>query len=54
MINKVTGERYSMEISLNYDGGFGFTAVLSINMEKKNAGLGVFILTKKKEDQDNQ
>ena len=39
VINNVTGERYSKQISLAYDGEFGFTAVLSINMEKKNAGL---------------
>ena len=31
----VTGKRYSMEISLDYDGEFGFTAVLSINMAKE-------------------
>ena len=35
----VTGKRYSMEISLDYDGEFGFTAVLSINMAAKNVGL---------------
>lgn len=39
VINKVTGERYSINISLAYDGEFGFTAVMSINMDKKNAGL---------------
>jgi len=39
VINNVTGERYSIQISLAYDGEFGFTAVLSINMEVKNAGL---------------
>ena len=39
VINKVTGERYSRQISLAYDGEFGFTAVLSINMEANNAGL---------------
>ena len=38
-INNVTGERYSQQISLAYDGEFGFTAVLSINMEASNAGL---------------
>ena len=38
-INNVTGERYSTQISLSYDGEFGFTAVLSINMDAKNAGL---------------
>lgn len=39
VINKVTGERYYMNISLSYDGEFGFGAVLSLNMETKNAGL---------------
>ena len=39
IINNITGERYSKQISLSYDGEFGFTAVLSINMEAENAGL---------------
>ena len=39
IINNITGERYSKQISLSYDGEFGFTAVLSINMEAANAGL---------------
>lgn len=39
VINNVTGECYSKQISLSYDGEFGFTAVLSINMEASNAGL---------------
>ena len=39
VINNVTGERYSMNLSLAYDGEFGFTATLTINMESKNAGL---------------
>ena len=39
IINNVTGERYSQQIRLAYDGEFGFTAVLSINMEAGNAGL---------------
>ena len=39
IINNVTGERTGMQISLAYDGEFGFTAVLSINMNAKNAGL---------------
>ena len=41
IINNVTGEHYSQQISLAYDGEFGFTAVLSINMEAGNAGLYV-------------
>ena len=39
VINNVTGERYSMNLSLDYDGEFGFTAKLTINMESKNTGL---------------
>ncbi len=39
VIYNVSGERYSQQISLAYDGEFGFTAVLSINMGKKNSGL---------------
>ncbi|MGN0365302.1 MAG: DUF6273 domain-containing protein [Suilimivivens sp.] len=39
IINNVTGERYSTQISLAYDGEFGFTAVLSINVDAENAGL---------------
>lgn len=39
VINNVTGERYSMTITIEHDGEFGFTAVLTVNMEKKNAEL---------------
>ena len=39
VINNVTGERYSMNLSLAYDGEFGFRAVLTVNMDQKNAGL---------------
>ena len=39
VINNVTGERYSMNLTLAYSGEFGFTATLNINMESKNAGL---------------
>lgn len=39
VINNVTGERYSMNLSLEYDGTFGFRAVLTVNMDQKNAGL---------------
>ena len=38
VINSVTGERYSMNLTLAYDGRFGFTARLTINMESKNTG----------------
>ena len=39
VINNVTGERNSMNPLLAYDGEFGFTATLTINMESKNTGL---------------
>ena len=38
-INDVVGIRDSKQISLAYDGEFGFTAVLSIDMEADNAGM---------------
>ena len=39
VINNVTGERYSMNLTLDYSGEFGLTATLTINMEARNAGL---------------
>ena len=39
IINNVTGERNNIQISLNHSGDFGFTAILSVNVDKKNAGL---------------
>ena len=39
VINNVTGERSSMNLTLAYDGEFGFTATLTVNIESKNAGL---------------
>ena len=39
VINKVSGERYSVNLSLAYDGEFGFTATLTVNMEPKNSGM---------------
>ena len=39
VINNVTGERSSLNLTLAYDGEFGFTATLNVNMESKNAGL---------------
>ena len=39
VINNVTGERYSMNLSLAYDGELGFTAILTVNMEPKNSGM---------------
>ena len=38
IVNNVTGENYSIQISLAYEGEFGFTAVLSIGLGKENAG----------------
>lgn len=38
IINNVTGESYSIQISLAFDGEFGFTAVLSTGLGKENAG----------------
>lgn len=39
VINKVAGEKYSMNLSLDYDGKFGFTATLTVNMEPKNSDM---------------
>ena len=39
VINNVTGERYSMNLTLAYEGEFGFTATLTVNMDAANAGL---------------
>ena len=39
IINNVTGERDSVNLTLAYDGEFGFRATLTVNMDKKNAGL---------------
>jgi len=39
VINRVTGERTWVNVSLTYDGEFGLTAILNINLGKKNAGL---------------
>ena len=39
VINNVTGEHSSLNLTFAYDGEFGFTATLTVNMESKNAGL---------------
>lgn len=39
VINNVTGEHSSLNLTLAYDGEFGFTATLTVNMESKNTGL---------------
>ena len=38
IINGVTGENYSIQISLAYSGEFGFTAMLFIDLGKESAG----------------
>ena len=38
VVNNITGERYGIQISLAHNGEFGFTAVLSINLGRDNAG----------------
>ena len=39
VINNVTGEHFSLNLTLAYDGELGFKATLTVNMESKNAGL---------------
>lgn len=39
VLNNVTGERTSLNLTLAYEGEFGFTAVLTVNMQAENAGL---------------
>ena len=39
VINALTGERFSMNLTLAYDGEFGFEATLCLNMGEKNQGL---------------
>lgn len=39
LINNITGERASINLTLAYDGEFGFTARLSVNLDVRNAGL---------------
>ena len=39
VINHITGERMSMNLSLAHDGSFGFEAVLTVNIGSDNAGL---------------
>lgn len=38
VINKVTGERLSICIHLNYDGPLPFEAILTVNLKAGNAG----------------
>ena len=39
VLNRVTGERYSVNLSLSYTGEFGLKAVLTMNVKAVNAGL---------------
>ena len=39
VINKVTKEKTSLQLSLNHNGDFGFTATLTVNLDSKNKGL---------------
>ena len=38
VINQVTGEQYSVNLTLAYSGEFGFSATLTVNLEEKNVG----------------
>ncbi len=38
VINNVTGEHYSINLTLAHSGEFGFTATLTVNMKAENAG----------------
>ncbi len=38
VINSITGEHTSMNLTLAYNGEFGFTAALTVNLEESNAG----------------
>lgn len=39
VINYVSGENYTMQLSLAHSGDFGFTATLTVNLSEKNNGL---------------
>lgn len=38
LIAGIAGENIGIELTLEYEGEFGFTAVMSVNVDKKNAG----------------
>ena len=38
VINTITQENYSMNLTLAYNGEFGFTATLTVNLKEENAG----------------
>lgn len=39
LINALTGERFSMNLTLAYDGAFGFEAIMRLNVGEANKGL---------------
>ena len=39
VINKVSGERYTIQVSLAHNGPFGFEAILAVELDAKDAGL---------------
>lgn len=39
LINALTGERFSMNLTLAYDGAFGFEAIMRLNVGETNKGL---------------
>ncbi len=39
VLNKVTGEKYNVVLSLKHNGPFGFTATLTVELRKQDAGL---------------
>lgn len=38
LIAGIAGENFGMELTLEYEGEFGFTAVMTVNVDKKNVG----------------
>lgn len=39
VVNKVSGERYTIQVSLAHNGPFGFEAILAVELDAKDAGL---------------
>ena len=38
LVTSLAADRFSMELTLEYEGEFGFTAVMSVDVDKENAG----------------
>ena len=38
LVSNLTENRFSVELTLEFEGEFGFTAVMTVNVDKKNAG----------------